>query len=433
MSFSPPRIAAFISLAMAVSIQPAHARGDIEYRPFFFQPYDLIDAELAYAPEFEAPPSPPPYPGYLTGQATTHNGLQVARVLEPALLDLLHSGELTSEQIKQLQKVGAALAGQPGGIGAALEQLAGSQNANLATATHAVTGQISNQLLSTLRTLPADDDSHVWVQGLGNDGNLDPRSGSAGLKHRTRGLLLGADWAVDQAWRVGVMGAKSASNLDAQRFRAELDSLHLGAYAVRKDGPLALRLGAIYSSHAGANTRDVNVLGYRDQLKSHYDAQSQTLLSELGYQVGSEDFSVEPFAGLGYQRYHRDSFKERGGLSALNVGAQTQQNLSSTFGLRLATVYRFDNQVTLTPHLSTGWKHLYGAVDSQVRQSYRNVPVALVGFTLTGTSLDRNSLDVQAGLDLALSKQHTLGLSYSGQAGTHSRNQGVTGQWTMSF
>lgn len=120
-------------------------------------------------------------------------------------------------------------------------------------------------------------------------------------------------------------------------------------------------------------------------------------------------------------------------MTALNVGAQTQQNLSTTLGLRLATVYRFDNQISLTPHLSTGWKHLYGGVDSQVRQSYRALPGLVDGFTVTGTSLDRNSLDLQAGLDLALSAQHTVGLTYSARAGTNSRNQGLMGQWKISF
>lgn len=212
-----------------------------------------------------------------------------------------------------------------------------------------------------------------------------------------------------------------------------MDSWHLGGYAVRQDGPLALRLGAIYSDHAGQNKRNANLLDYKEHLRGQYNAQSQTLFSELGYQLGSTDLSVEPFAGLGFQRYHRDSFKETGGLTALNVGAQTQQNLSSTVGLRLATVYRFDNQVSLTPHLSTSWKHLYGEVDSQVRQSYRALPGLVDGFTVKGTSLDRNSLDLQAGLDLAVSTQHTVGLTYSAQAGTNSRNQGLMGQWKMSF
>ncbi|MCT7085299.1 autotransporter domain-containing protein, partial [Salmonella enterica] len=80
-------------------------------------------------------------------------------------------------------------------------------------------------------------------------------------------------------------------------------------------------------------------------LRANYNANSQTVFSEMGYQLGTADLSVEPFADLGYQRYHRDGFKERGGLTALNVGSQNQQNLSSTFGLRLASLYRFDNQM----------------------------------------------------------------------------------------
>lgn len=430
MPFTPHRVALVIALALsAASLQTAQARGDIEYTPYWYQPYDALDDAWVYVPETKAAP----LDGYLTRKATSHNGLQVAKVLEPALIRLLQSGELTAEQIKALEKFGDALEKQPGGIGASLEQLAGSQNANLAGATQNTTQQLGNQLISTLRTLPADDEGHFWVQGLGHDGRLDKQGGSAGLKYSTEGLLLGADWALDHAWRVGVLGAKSTSHFDTPRFASELDSWHLGGYAVRRDGPLALRLGAIYSDHAGQNKRNVNLLDYKEHLRGQYNAQSQTLFSELGYQLGSADVSVEPFAGLGFQRYHRDSFKEAGGLTALNVGAQTQQNLSSTVGLRLATVYRFDNQVSLTPHLSTGWKHLYGEVESQVRQSYRALPGRVDGFTVQGTSLDRNSLDLQAGLDLALSTQHTVGLTYSAQAGTNSRNHGLMGQWKMSF
>lgn len=374
-----------------------------------------------------------PVDGYFENQATTHNGRQLARVLDPALNRLLISGELTSEQIKKLEKLGDDIARVPGGMGAVLEQLAGSQNANLAAAAQATTGHISNQLLSTLRTLPTDDDSHFWVQGLGNDGSLDKQGGSAGLNYGIQGLLLGADWALDDAWRIGVLGAKSTSHLDAKRYAADLDSWHLGGYAVHQDGPLALRLGAIHSSHAGQNKRSVEVLDRKDSLKASYGATSQTLFSEMGYQLGNADYSVEPFAGLGYQRYHRDGFKESGGISALNVEAQTRQNLSSTLGLRLATVYRFDNQISLTPHVDTRWKRLYGDVESQVRQSYRYVPGLIDGFNINGTALDRNSLNLSAGLDLALSSQHTVGLTYSAESGTNSRSQGLMGQWQMRF
>lgn len=430
MPFTPPRFALVMALAIsAASLQHAQARGDIEYRPYHFQPYEALDNEWADAASEKAEP----IDGYLTQRATTHNGLQLAKALEPALVQLLESGELTSEQIKALEKFADALDKQPGGIGAALEQLAASQNANLAAATQNTTQQLSSQLLSILRTLPADDAGHFWVQSLGNDGTLDKKGGSAGLKHGTQGLLLGADWALDHAWRVGVMGAKSSSHLDAARFSANLDSWHLGSYAVRQDGPLALRLGAIYSSHDGQNKRSVKLLDYTEQLRANYNANSQTVFSEMGYQLGTADLSVEPFAGLGYQRYHRDGFKERGGLTALNVGSQNQQNLSSTFGLRLASLYRFDNQMSLVPHLSASWKHLYGDVDSRVSQSFRAAPGLIDSFTVQGTSLDRDSLNVRAGLDLALSPQHTVGLTYASETGNHSRNQGLMGQWQMRF
>ncbi|MGH8448051.1 autotransporter outer membrane beta-barrel domain-containing protein [Pseudomonas sp.] len=430
MPFTPHRVALVIALALsAASLQTAQARGDIEYTPYWYQPYDALDDAWVYVPETKATP----LDGYLTRKATSHNGLQVAKVLEPALIRLLQSGELTAEQIKALEKFGDALEKQPGGIGASLEQLAGSQNANLAGATQNTTQHLGNQLLSTLRTLPADDEGHFWVQGLGHDGRLDKQGGSAGLKYSTEGLLLGADWALDHAWRVGVMGAKTNSKLDAQRFSADLDSWHLGGYAVRQDGPLAMRLGAIYSSHAGQNTRHVQFLDYKDSLKGSYDAQSQSVFSEWGYQLGNADFSVEPFAGLGYQRYQRDRFKERGGLTALNVGPQTQQNLNSTVGLRMATAYRFDNRMSLTPYVSTHWKHLYGDVDSQVRQSFRHAPGLVDDFTISGTSLDRNSVNLQAGLDLALSQEHTVSLAYSGENGSNSRNHGLMGQWRLTF
>lgn len=426
MHFTHHRLVLVMAFALsAANIQTAHARGDMAE----LASYEALDSEQ----HDSAPIKAPLVDDYLTRHATSRNGLQVAKVLEPAINRLLQSGELSPEEIKELEKIADALTQQPGGMGAVLEQLAGSQNANLAAATQNTTQQLSNQLLSVLRKLPNDDDGHFWVQGLGNSATLDKQGGSAGLKHGTQGLSLGADWALDHAWRVGVMGAKTTTNLDAQRFSADLDSWHLGGYAVHQDGPLAVRLGAIYSDHAGQNKRSIHLLDYKEQVRGDYTAQSQTVFSELGYQLGSGDLSIEPFAGLGYQRYHRDGFKEKGGLSALNVGSQTQQNLNSTFGLRLATVYRFDNRMSLTPHLSTGWKHLYGDVDSRVRQSYRVAPGLIDTFTINGTALDRDSLNMSAGLDLALSPQHTVGLTYNGEAGTNSRSQGLMGQWQMRF
>ncbi|KAK0329783.1 hypothetical protein LTR94_035369, partial [Friedmanniomyces endolithicus] len=68
-----------------------------------------------------------------------------------------------------------------------------------------------------------------------------------------------------------------------------------------------------------------------------------------------------------------------------------------------------------------------------VRQTSRYAPGLIDEYTITGTALDRDSFDLQAGVDLALSTQHSVGLTYSSQAGNHGHDQGLMGQWKMSF
>lgn len=40
---------------------------------------------------------------------------------------------------------------------------------------------------------------------------------------------------------------------------------------------------------------------------------------------------------------------------------------------------------------------------------------------------------VEAGLDVGLSARQSLGLGYSGELGSNSRNHAVIGQWQMRF
>ncbi len=438
MPFLPNRVVLAFVLG-AASIQYAQALENFEPDSEWLTPPLL--------PNSPRPPKPPEPASdfFFVDHATTPNGRQVAHVLDVGVDTLLESGALSEWQEYQLENYGRDLSAlAPGRLGAVLEQLAGSQNANLGTATQNSLKQINSNLLAAMRQ-PSDnrnlgdstDGGRVWFQVLGSTGNLDGQRASPGLQQHTQGLMLGSDWAVDAAWRVGVMGAKSTSNLSADRFKGELDSWHLGAYAMRQDGPLALRLGAIHSSHAGQTKRsvDVDFMNYRAQATGKHSAQSQNAFAELGYQMNIASLSVEPFAGIGYQRYQRDRYQEKGGFTALNVGAQTQENLSSTFGLRLASAYELGNQMTLKPHLSTSWKHLYGDVTSSVRQSSAWVkrPGFNTDFSIQGSSLDRDSLALSTGLDLALSTQHSVGLTYTAEAGSHSLNQGLMGNWTLAF
>jgi outer membrane autotransporter protein len=345
--------------------------------------------------------------------------------------------------------------------GAAIEQLSGASNADLTSATLGVSNQIGGSMLSAMQQMGSGSallvgleqrdtpvlaangvpnaardlndpnaQGRLWLQAIGGYGKLDGEHGSNGLEQRSKGTVLGVDWSLDPQWRLGVLGGYSKTDLDATGVDGNVESWHAGVYALRQSGPLAVRLGAAYSGHQGESKRTVAFNGFSDRPKGDYDADSQQAFAELGYAMGSGRLSAEPFANLGYQRYHRDSYQEKGGTAALQVDGQTQDNFSTTFGLRLAHLSSLDNGMSLTPRMTAGWKHTYGDVSNSTRQAF---VVGGTAFSVDGSSLDRDSLVLEAGLDVGISARHSVGVGYSGEIGSNSRNHGVIGQWQMSF
>ncbi|MHC8364410.1 autotransporter outer membrane beta-barrel domain-containing protein [Pseudomonas sp. ZT5P21] len=327
----------------------------------------------------------------------------------------------------------------------ALEILAGDSNANLAKATLNSDGPIGATLLSAMRQLDNADVSYnqnsaprlaagneakgrVWLQALGHSGKLsrdyDP------LQHSTEGLLLGADWQVSEHWRLGVMGGNSRTRQKSRELDGDLDSWHLGAYALRQEGPMSLRLGATHNRHDGSSARRVEFYGFKDRPKGHYEANTQQAFAEVGYNLGRANVSIEPFASVGYQRYQRDSFTEKGGDAALKVHGQSEENVNSTFGLRLAKLNTLGNGMQLTPRFSAGWKHTYGKVYTETRQ---RLVTGGNDYSVYSAPLDRDKLMVDAGVDLRLSARNTLGVGLTGEMGSDSRSHGVMGQWRMAF
>ena len=345
--------------------------------------------------------------------------------------------------------------------GAAIEQLSGASNADLTSATLGVSNQIGGSMLSAMQQMGGGSallvgldqqdtpvlaangvpnaarnlndpnaQGRLWLQAIGGYGKLDGEHGSSGLEQRSKGTVLGVDWALDTQWRLGVLGGYSKTDLDATGVDGNVESWHAGVYALRQSGPLAVRLGAAYSGHQGESKRTVAFNGFNDRPKGDYDADSQQAFAELGYAMGSGRLNAEPFANLGYQRYHRDSYQEKGGTAALQVDGQTQDNFSTTFGLRLAHLSSLENGMSLTPRMTAGWKHTYGDVSNSTRQAF---VVGGTAFSVDGSSLDRDSLVLEAGLDVGISARHSVGVGYSGEIGSNSRNHGVIGQWQMSF
>lgn len=315
----------------------------------------------------------------------------------------------------------------------AIDQLSGYATADLGNATLSSVAPISAGMLAAMYEKNHGNraiDGQVWVQAIGNSGSVGRQLGSDALKHSTYGLMLGTDWAVSPDWRLGVIGSKTQTRLDSDRLDGQLDSWHVGAYALRQDGPLALRLGAIYGNHDGSTKRHVAFNDFRNRLNGRYDANTQQVFGEVGYDLDVTRFDVHPYANVGYQRYQRNGYTEKGGDAALKVHGQTQDYYNSNLGLRLSRAISFDQGMRLIPRVDVGWKHIYGDVRGSSRQ--RLVSGGNT-YTVEGADLDRDGLLLEAGLDLAVSPRHTLGVSYSDETGSDNRNRALMGQWRMMF
>ncbi|WP_414882447.1 autotransporter domain-containing protein [Pseudomonas sp. IT-P2] len=448
-------------------VKPKPARKKKEKpAPPSLAPEPLLAESIAPTPETfpvstEIPAAPLPAPDDIPSEkvATTQSGSALKESLEkPAPLPESVLAETSAAQQTEVvdqppstdsplppgnAAIEALLAADETTAALAYDQLAGGNNANLAKATLSSVTPVSASLLSAMHQLDNLHDNQpnaprhaagnaesgrVWLQALGHSGKLD--RDVEPMQHSTKGLLIGADWRLDEDWRLGLMGGTSGTRMDSKELDGDLDSWHLGAYALRQTGPLSLRLGVAWSNHEGSTRRKVAFGRFHDRLKGNYQATTQQAFIESGYNLGRANISIEPFAGLGYQRYHRDGYTEKGGDAALRVGDQSQGNFNTTVGLRMAKVSTLDNGMRLTPRLSAGWKHVYGETDTSTRQ---RLVTGGRDYTVYGAELDRNSLTLDTGLDLTVSANHTLGVGLSGEIGTDSRNHGVSGQWRMAF
>lgn len=235
----------------------------------------------------------------------------------------------------------------------------------------------------------------------------------------TGGVLFGFDAMLDESeWRVGALAGygRSRFNQSGVSAHADTDNYNFGLYAGRQWGGLALRLGSTYTLQSVSTLRDVSFSGYGDQLRADYHAQTAQAFGELAYDVAMGDTRLEPFANLTFTDVWTNGFSERGGAAALSGSADQSAVTFATFGARAERNVSFGD-IPGKLYGMLGWRHAFGDVDITSRMAFAGGDV----FTESGSVVDRDSLVVDAGFDIALSQQVSLALNYSGSFGAENR------------
>lgn len=270
----------------------------------------------------------------------------------------------------------------------------------------------------------------VWGTSFGSWADVDGDGNASGLTSTVGGMLAGADAAVGDNWRVGVLAGYSQTSVDLDDLasNADSDNFHLGFYAGTRSGPLGLRFGVAHTWHSIDTTRHVSIPSFNEKLTADYDASTTQLFGETGYRFETGRGALEPFLGLAYVHLDNDGFSEDGGATALDSEGDELDTFFTTLGLRASTSFEFGS-VLATLHGTLGWQHASGDVVPEAALAFSGGDA----FTIRGTPIAENVAILKAGLDFAATGNATLGISYSGQFGSGIGDNGVTGRLSIRF
>ena len=141
--------------------------------------------------------------------------------------------------------------------------------------------------------------------------------------------------------------------------------------------------------------------------------------------------AVEPFAGGAWVRLDTDGTTERGGAAALNVSSNRFEVGYSTLGIRAASLIPIGDGMVLIPRASAAWQHAFDSVTPAAALAFQLAPA--VPFVIAGVPIARDSLLAEAGLDLAIGRNATLGVSYTGQIASNAQDHGAKGKFSWKF
>lgn len=302
--------------------------------------------------------------------------------------------------------------------------------AQMATLSYGFAADLTPAMKGPLPKPPSAERFAVWGQGYGSWGRTRSDGNAASLSRSTGGLLVGADAAVFESLRLGVVAGYSRSEFDVNRrlSSGESDNYHLGLYGGGQSGALGLRTGASYTWHDLSTRRGIVAAGLGDTLRADYDAGTAQVFGELGYRIDIGQIAFEPFAGLAYVNLHSDGFRERGGAAALSGDSDDTSLGYATLGLRAAATARLQG-MDLTLRGGLGWRHAFGDVDPTTTLAFAGSNT----FSIAGLPIARNAALVEAGLDVALGANTTLGASYTGQLAADAQDHAFKANFAVRF
>lgn len=274
------------------------------------------------------------------------------------------------------------------------------------------------------------DGNAVWFKGSSIHGYTDRNSNNDSTARHMNGGLVGSDRAIgDGNWTAGIFGGYGDTNFNTQRSRADIKTVHLGAYAGRSFDNIQLKLGTGYAYHRLDTSRNLGFGTFTGRDKADYDAHSLQAFADVGYRFKSGDGSIEPFINLAQVYISREGFNERGDEAALSVSREQSNVTLGTLGVRLDQPLSNSSRFPLRLQGSLGYRHAEGDVTpkSEARLAGSS------SFDIRGNPIARQAAVYDIGIYSQLSPSLSAGINYRGQNGDNTRIHAANFNLTWLF
>ena len=279
----------------------------------------------------------------------------------------------------------------------------------------------------------------TWAQAIGTWGHAAGDGNAAALRRSVGGVISGFDVTFDERWRLGFSGGYTRSSLhvDDRTSSSNVDNYHLALYGGGQFGMFGLRAGIAQTWHDITTNRTIAFTSgesccasnFGDSVKSDYRGRTVQAFAEVGIGLSAGGARIEPFFNVAYVGVHTNGFTETGGPAALTGSASNTEATYSTVGVRAATtLWAFDMMVT--PHASAAWQRAFGDLKPDASLSFASTGS---GFNVVGVPVAKDSLLIEAGLDVHLTSAATLGIFYSGRIASGVADNGISGRFRRRF
>ncbi|GKX50563.1 hypothetical protein SOASR029_08720 [Budvicia aquatica] len=272
----------------------------------------------------------------------------------------------------------------------------------------------------------------AWAHTYGSWGSFNGNNNVADLKRNIGGVFIGVDQQINPTWTAGVMTGYSRASIDNKQRRAsaDRDDYHVGAYVKGQWDNLSLHTGLGQTWHQYSTDRSINIPGLQDRLTADYGARTSQLFAESRYQIPlTSTITMEPFVDGAYVQSHTQSFNESGGIARLSGASDTTDMFFTTIGNRFTQQLTLEGGQTAKLWGTVGWRHAYNEVTPDANLNFAGYS----SFNIEGTQLSKDVAILEAGIDVSLTKEATVGVMYNGQIGDNSTDHGAKAYFNWRF